>query len=298
MTDNTKSDQKPFIKEFAVYLLPHKFVRTSFLFLFRPRPLVNEFKANNWSGKSRPVAFLVASLAIAALFNSFIGAYSTDPEWYESVGKMDDERGIEFRVAFPFTLHELQTMPLEVLLPGQTAASRRIEETVGSLKVSDIADHLERANSPKVARALTQGADQIKKYARYVERLIAPVLLLAWAIGALIIHRILRQDSESYRIAFYLVTYVAGIWIMFSHLVIAFGSSAIPYEFSWLSLLFVSFEVFLAVASLIHGSWVCGFVYNRGIGRRLLAYVLANGAVVVVLVAFAAVLTLVVDYLP
>ena len=294
MTDNTKSDQKPFIKEFAVCLLPHKFVRTSFLFLFRPRPLVNEFKANNWSGKSRPVAFLVASLAIAALFNSFIGA----SEWYESLGEMDYERGIEFLEAFPFTLHELQTMPLEVLLPGKTPASRRIEETVGSLKVSDIADHLERANSPKVARALAQGADQIKKYARYVERLIAPVLLLAWAIGALIIHRILRQDSESYRIAFYLVTYVAGIWIMFSPLVIAFGSSAIPYEILWLSLLFGIFEVFLLVASLIHGSWVCGFVYNRGIGRRLLAYFLANGAVVVVWVAFAAVLTLVVDYLP
>ena len=297
MTDNTKSDQKPFIKELVVGMLPHEFVRTSFLFLFRPRPFVNEVKANNWDEKSHPAAFLLASLAILALLNPFIGPYSTDPKWHESATEMDDERFLEFLEAFPFTHQELQTVYYEVFYPGLTPASRRIEKTVGSLKVSDIAFHLAKTN-PEVGWALMQGADEIKKYDRYFGYLIAPVLGLAWAIGALIIHLILRQASEPYRLALYLLIYVVGFWIAFSSLVVAFGQFAIPYEFSWLSLLFVLFSGFAAVASFIHGSWVCGFVYNRGIGRRLLAYVLAYAAVLVMLFVFAVVLDPVVDYLP
>ena len=297
MTDNTKSYQKPFIKELVLGMLPHEFVRTSFLFLFRPHPFSKEVKANNWDGKSHPAAFLLASLAIVALLNAFIGLHSTDPKWYESATEMDDERFLEFLEAFPFTLQEWETIPNEVFFPSLTPASRRIENTVGSLKVSDIALHLARDN-PELARALTRGADEIKKYNRYSRHIIGPALLVAWAIAALIINLILRQASEPYRPTFYLLLYLGGFWIVFAHLVGGFGKLAIPSEFSLLSLFFVLFEGFAFVASFIHGSLICGFVYNRGIGRRLFAFVLGYAAMLVTLAVFAVVLALVVDYLP
>lgn len=296
MTDNTKSDQKPFFKELVVGMLPRGFVRTSFLFLFRPRPFVNEVKANNWDGKSHPAAFWLASLAIVVVLNPLTGLHSIDSDWYGSAAKMDDERFCEFLEAFSFTHQELQTMHYEDFIPGQTAASRRIEKTVGSLKVSDIAFHLARANL-RVAQALRQGADEIKKYDRYIGFLIAPVVSLAWAIGALILHLVLHQASEPRRLAFNLLIYVAGFWLVVSHLTVAFGRFAIPYESSW-SLLFSLFQMFCFVVSLIHGSWVCGFVYDRGIGRRLLAYFLAYAAVLPVVIVFVFVLDLVIDYLP
>ena len=298
MTDSTTSGQKPFVKEFLAGILPQEFVRTLFLFLFRPRPFANQVKANDWDGKSHPLAFLVASLYIVALLNPFIGRYSTDPDWYGSATKMDDERFLEFKEAFQFTDQELQTIDDEILfLKGRTAASRRIEKTVGSLKVSEIVRHLEKAN-PKLARALEQEADGIKKYNKYYGYLIAPVFYLACAIGLLILHPILRQASQPYRLAFYLLIYFEGFWLMFSNLIISFGQFAIPDERSWLSSLFVFFEGLAAVAFNIHGCWVCGLVYNRGILRRLLAFVLAHVAVLVMLFVFSIVLGLVVDYLP
>ena len=85
---------------------------------------------------------------------------------------------------------------------------------------------------------------------------------------------------------------------MFAYLVVAFGKLAIPLEFSLLSLLFVLFEVLAFVAAFIHGSLICGFVYNRGIGRRLFAFVLGYAAMLVTLAVFGVVFAQVVDYLP
>ena len=304
MSDNTKSDPKPFLKELLLVKLPHKFVRTSFLFLFRPHSFFNEVKANNWDAKLHPAAFLLASLLIVAILNPFIGLHSTDPTWYESATEMDDERFLEFLEAFQFTSQELEKVHYEVFFPDLTPASRRIEETVGSLKVSDIGLHLARENT-ELARAFAHGADKIKKYYGYFTWLLAPVLGLSWAIGALIIHPILRQALEPYRLAFYLLIYHQGFWlafahlvIAFGHLVIAFGQFAIPYEFSSFSLLFLLFEGFAYVACFVHGSWIVGFVYNRGIGRRLLAYFLACSAVLVTLFVYAGLLYAVVDHLP
>ena len=295
MTDNTKSDQKPFIKEFVLGMLPREFVRTSFLFLFRPHAFFNDVKANNWDGKLKPKVFLAASLSIVVLLHPFID--STDLRWYESAKKMDDELFLEFREAFPFTDQELQTMPSEVSFPGLTPASRRIEKAVGSVKTSEIANHLVKAN-PKVALALTQGVDKIKKYNAYLWYLMAPVIFLSWAIGALIIHLILRRAFEPYRFAFYLLIYFQGFWMAFSNLTVAFGKFAIPSEFSLLSLLFVLFELSASVAGFIHGCWICGFVYKRSIGRRILAFVPANVVMLATVFVFGDVLDLVVDYLP
>ena len=292
MADNTKSDQKPFIKELVVEMFRHELLRTSFLFLFRPHAFFNAVKANNWDGKLHPAAFLLASLAIVALLNPFIA-----PQWYESLGEMDDERGLEFLEAFPFTEQELETMWHEAFVPGKTPASRRIEETVGSLKVIDIALHLAESN-PRVTQALMRGANEIEKYDRYFGYITSLIIILSWAICALVIHLILRRNSEPYRLAFFLMIYFQGFWIMFSYLTVAFGRFVIPFEFSLLSLLFVLVEAFAVVASFIHGCWICGFVYKRGIGRRLLAFVPAYAAVLATFFVFSKVLTLVVDWLP
>ena len=297
MTNNTGTHHKPFIEELVLGLLPHEFIRTSFLFIFRARPFFDDVKANNWDGKLHPAAFLLASLMIAGLLDPFVGPYGRDPKWYESHSEMEVEYRLELREAFPFTPQEKNTFRFESIAPNLTAASQRIKTVAGSLDVDKIALHLAEKN-PELAKALARGADEINKFNKYVTLLKVPSLFLSLAIGALVIHLILRQASGPYRLAYYVLSYFQGFWLAFSYLMVAVGQFAIPYEFSLLSLLYVIFSTIAFIASLVHGCWICGFVYSRGIGRRLLAFVLGYTAMLAALVTVGMGLVLIVDHLP
>ena len=297
MTNSTRSQHKPFIKELVLGLLQHEFIRTSFLFIFRARPFFDDVKAKNWDGKLHPAPYLLVSFVIVGLLDAFVGPYGGDPKWYESVLEMEVEHKREFLEAFPFTSQEWETTWNEPITPNQTAASQRIKTEVGSLNVDDIALHLGGDNQ-ELAQALRRGADEIEKHNKYVRLSRLPSLLLSLAIAALVIHLILRQASEPYRLAYYVLSYLQGFWLAFSYLIVALGQFAIPYELSLLSALYVLFVTISFVAGFFHGCWICGFVYSRGIGRRLLAFVLGYAAMLAALVTVAMALGLVVDRLP
>ena len=288
---------RQFIKELVLGLLPHKFLRTSFLFIFRARPFFDDVKANNWEGKLHPAAFLLASLLIVGLLDPFVGPYGTDPKWYESALEMEVEQCLELQEEFQLTRQEECLFYSELIAPNLTAASQRIKTVAGSLDVDEIALHLAERN-PELAKALKRGGDEIEKYNKYATLLRVPSLGLSWAIAALVIHLILRQASEPYRLALYVLIYFQGFWLAFSYLTVALGQFAIPYEFSLLSASYVLFLTIAIVASFVHGCSICGFVYRRGVGRRLLAFVLGYTAMFAALITVMVALDLVVDHLP
>lgn len=279
MNDTDKSHS--FLRDLALGFLPHELVRTCLFLIVRPTEFVSDVQRCNWKNKSHPAAFLLAALAIYAFVDPWVDTYSFEPQWYESYLELNSEDQARFQETLDLTDEQVESANSEFFLANATAASNAIKETAGSLDVQDIAIYL-AGKDPEIAKSFSTGVARVKRFKKVTSYALAPLLALAWAIGALIVHGLLSSTGQPFRVAFHILIYWQGFWLVITQGVVIVGKFTIPAGPSLIGIGFAFFEFAFFAASFLHGCWLFGLVYHRSVLLRILAIVLAFLAALVI----------------
>ncbi len=197
-------------------LLPLNWFLTVIRCMFMPKRFFFEIKSNDWNKKYYPVPFLISCCVFVVIAEEFFGSSYYTITWYDLYAYTDPETEdpffFEILGVADFNTHDIDN---EIFYTGSSAASKIIENNVGSIEALHIINYIQSIqheygiNLASGMRDNFSNIQQEKKYTSVIESVVFPIAFTFafWFVAA----RMLSSDRIDRSKSFEIICYVFGI---------------------------------------------------------------------------------------